>query len=121
MKIRQIKELLDARVLCGEDKLDGEVHSACGCDMMSDVLAFVKDQAVLLTGLVNSQVIRTAEMMDMKCVVFVRSKCPSEEMIRLAKECDLVVMKTNKRMYEACGKLYYRGLGVSRTEVEAVK
>ena len=121
MKISTIREILDAEVVCGEEYLDHEVHSACGSDMMSDVLAYVKDQAVLLTGLCNPQVIRTAEMMDMKCVVFVRSKCPSEEMIRLAKECDLVVMKTNKRMYEACGKLYYRGLGVSRTEVEAVK
>jgi predicted transcriptional regulator len=121
MKISTIREILDAEVVCGEEYLDHEVHSACGSDMMSDVLAYVKDQAVLLTGLCNPQVIRTAEMMDMKCVVFVRSKCPSEEMIRLARECDLVVMKTNKRMYEACGKLYYRGLGVSRTEVEAVK
>ena len=121
MKISTIREIVDADVVCGEEYLEDEVHSACGSDMMSDVLAYVKDQAVLLTGLCNPQVIRTAEMMDMKCVVFVRSKCPSEEMIRLARECDLVVMKTNKRMYEACGKLYYRGLGVSRTEVEAVK
>ena len=65
MKIQQIAELLNAKVLCGEDRLDGTVKSACGCDMMSDVLAFVKDQAVLLTGLCNPQVVRTAEMMDM--------------------------------------------------------
>ena len=88
--------------------------------MMSDVLAYVKDQAVLLTGLCNPQVIRTAEMMDMRCVVFVRSKCPTDEMIRLAKESDLVVMKTNKRMYEACGKLYVGGLGISPTDAKAV-
>ena len=110
MKISTIQELIDAEVVCGEEYLDHEVHSACGSDMMSDVLAYVKDQAVLLTGLCNPQVIRTAEMMDMKCVVFVRSKCPSEEMIRLAKESDLVVLKTKKRMYEACGKLYANGL-----------
>ncbi len=121
MKISTIQELLDAEVVCGEEYLDHEVHSACGSDMMSDVLAYVKDQAVLLTGLVNPQVIRTAEMMDMVCVVFVRSKSPSEEMIRLAKESDMVILKTKKRMYEACGKLYVGGLGVSRTEVEAVK
>ena len=88
--------------------------------MMSDVLAYVKDQAVLLTGLCNPQVIRTAEMMDMRCVVFVRSKCPTDEMIRLAKESDLVVLKTTKRMYEACGKLYMKGLGVSPTDAKAV-
>ncbi len=120
MKISTIQELLEAEVVCGEEYLDHEVHSACGSDMMSDVLAYVKDQAVLLTGLVNPQVIRTAEMMDMVCVVFVRSKSPSEEMIRLAKESDMVVLKTKKRMYEACGRLYVGGLGVSRTEVEAV-
>ena len=59
MKISTIKELLDAEVVCGEDQLDREVYSACGSDMMSDVLAYVKDQAVLLTGLVNTQVVRT--------------------------------------------------------------
>ena len=111
MKISTIQEIIDAEVVCGEEFLEDEVHSACGSDMMSDVLAYVKDQAVLLTGLVNPQVIRTAEMMDMVCIVFVRSKSPSEEMIRLAKESDMVILKTNKRMYEACGRLYVGGLG----------
>ena len=111
MKISTIQELLEAEVVCGEEYVDHEVHSACGSDMMSDVLAYVKDQAVLLTGLVNPQVIRTAEMMDMVCIVFVRSKSPSEEMIRLAKESDMVILKTNKRLYEACGRLYVGGLG----------
>ncbi len=113
MKISQIRELLDAEVLSGADQLDREVHSACGSDMMSDVLAYVKDQAVLLTGLVNPQVIRTAEMMDMVCVVFVRTKSPTEEMVRLAEDAGLVVLKTPKRMYEACGRLYAAGLGAS--------
>lgn len=113
MKIGVIKELLKAEVVCGENQLEREVFSACGSDMMSDVLAYVKDQAVLLTGLVNPQVVRTAEMMDMVCIVFVRSKAPTEEMIRLAKESNLVLMKTQKRMYEACGKLYANGLGAN--------
>ena len=113
MKISVIKELLDAEVVCGEEHLDREVSSACGSDMMSDVLAYVKDQAVLLTGLVNAQVVRTAEMMDMVCVVFVRSKCPTQEMVELARESNMVLLKTNKRMYEACGKLYAGGLGVN--------
>ena len=120
MKISTIREIVDADVVCGEEFLEDEVHSACGSDMMSDVLAYVKDQAVLLTGLCNPQVIRTAEMMDMKRVVFVRSKCPTEEMIRLAKESDLVILKTKKRMYEACGKLYVSGLGINQTEARAV-
>lgn len=110
MKIRTMVELLNAEVVCGEGGLDRHVYSACGSDMMSDVLAYVKDQAVLLTGLVNSQVIRTAEMMDMICIVFVRSKRPTEEMIALAKESGAVILCTDKRMYEACGVLYSNGL-----------
>ena len=110
MKIREIVELLDAEVLTGEELLDGEVYSACGCDMMSDVLAFVKEQAVLLTGLCNPQVVRTAEMMDMRCIVFVRGKNPPQDVVALAKESSIVVLSTNERMYVACGKLYVNGL-----------
>lgn len=111
MKISQISKLLDAKILCCTDASENEVYSACGSDMMSDVLAFVKNQAVLLTGLVNPQVIRTAEMMDMHCVVFVRGKEPSDEMLSLAEESGIVVMCTAMRMFEACGKLYSNGLG----------
>ena len=110
MKISTIKELLQAEVICCEEGLSRHVYSACGSDMMSDVLAYVKDQAVLITGLVNSQVIRTAEMMDMNCIVFVRSKTPTEEMVELAKESGIVILATTKRMYEACGILYSNGL-----------
>lgn len=117
MKISQIKEILNAEVLCGEEDLERDVHSACGSDMMSDVLAYVKNQAVLLTGLVNSQVIRTAEMMDMVCIVFVRKKQPTPEMIELAKESGIVVMHTPMRMYEACGKLYSEGLCGESVEI----
>ena len=110
MKIGSIATLLSAEVLCGAEELDSEVHSACASDMMSDVLAFVKDQAVLLTGLVNPQVIRTAVMMDMRCVLFVRKKTPTEDMIALAEESGIVLMKSNLRMFEACGILYSEGL-----------
>lgn len=110
MKIKEIVELLNAKVLCGEDKIEGEVHSACGCDMMSDVLAFVKEQAVLITGLCNPQVVRTAEMMDMRCIVFVRGKMPPAEVVALADEAGIVVMATDERMYVACGLLYSNGL-----------
>ena len=110
MKISTIKELLEADVICCEEGLGRHVYSACGSDMMSDVLAYVKDQAVLLTGLVNSQVIRTVEMMDMNCIVFVRSKVPTAEMIELAKESGIVLLATKKRLYEACGILYSNGL-----------
>jgi hypothetical protein len=105
-----MQELLDAKVLCCEENLGKHVYSACGSDLMSDVLAYVKDQAVLLTGLINSQVIRTAMMMDMVCIVFVRSKDPTEEMLQLARDNGIVVLSTDKRLYEACGLLYANGL-----------
>lgn len=111
MKIREVAELLQAEVLCGNKLIEGEVHSACGADMMSDVLAFVKDQSVLLTGLVNPQVVRTAEMMDMKCIVFVRGKRPEPAMLELAEAKNIVLLSTQMRMYSACGILYKNGLG----------
>ena len=110
MEINKIRDLLEAEVYCCEEKMTKEVSSVFGCDLMSDVLAYVNDQGVLLTGLVNSQVIRTAVMMDMICIVFVRSKTPSDEMLNLAKESGIVVMSTDMTMYTACGKLYSNGL-----------
>lgn len=110
MKIREIADLLDAKVYCGQELLDRDVHSGCGCDMMSDVLAYVKDQAVLLTGLVNPQVIRTAEMMDIICIVLVRGKEPTDAMIELAQERSIVFLSTEQRMFGACGILYSAGL-----------
>ena len=116
MKISTIRDLLGADVIAGEAMLGEHVYSACGSDMMSDVLAYVKDQAVLLTGLVNTQVVRTAEMMDMHCVVFVRSKQPTPDIIELAEESGIVLMASPKRMYEACGILYSNGLVGNKTK-----
>ena len=110
MKISEIRDLLDAKILTGEAFLENNVTSACCSDMMSDVLAYVKDQGVLITGLVNPQVVRTANMMDMVCVVFARNKQPTEEMVELAGECGIVVMRTAKRAFEASGILYSAGL-----------
>ena len=110
MTVRDVKDVLGARVLAGEEFLDREVKSACGSDMMSDVLAFVKNQSVLLTGLNNPQVVRTAEMMDMRCIVFVRGKTPDSSVIELAKDHDIVILRTGLRMFTACGLLYSNGL-----------
>ena len=110
MNVRDVMRILDAQLVCGEENLDTQVHEACGSDMMSDVLAFVKDQAVLLTGLVNIQVVRTADMMDMVCIVFVRGKEPDEDMIALAKRRGMVLLKTQHRMFTACGLLWENGL-----------
>ena len=118
MKIGTIADLLHADVLCGEEHLENEVHSACGADMMSDVLAFVKDQAVLLTGLCNPQVVRTAVMMDMRCIVFVRGKLPPADVLTLAADAGMVVLATEERMYIACGKLYLNGLAGGAVENE---
>lgn len=110
MDLFEIRDTLNATVLCGEEYLDREVRSACASDFMSDVLAYVKDQALLLTGLVNPQVVRTAEMLDMKCIVFVRGKTPDESILKLAQARDIVVMRSPRRMYDACGLLYLNGL-----------
>ena len=110
MKISEIRDLLDAEIMAGGDMLENDVSSACCSDMMSDVLAYVKDQGVLITGLVNPQVIRTAEMMDMKCIVFVRGKKPSKEIIQMAEDRKIVIMSSPRRMYAACGLLYVNGL-----------
>ncbi len=110
MKLTEIKDILNAEVCCGEEFLDREISSAFACDLMSDVLAFVENQALLLTGLVNGQVIRTAEMMDIKTIVFVRGKQPTDEIRELANEYSMVVMSTKDILYTACGKLYSAGL-----------
>ena len=111
MKISEIVKLLGAEVVAGKDNLDLEVKSGCGSDMMSDVLAFVKDQGMLLTGLVNTQVVRTALMMDMSCVCFIRGKRPDNAMIKLAESAGIVLIACKHRMFEACGILYKNGLG----------
>ena len=114
MQISQIEEILNAELICGEDCREEEVLTACGSEMMSDVLAFVKDQAVLLTGLINPQVVRTAMMMDMRCLVLVRDKRPTEEMKRLASENHIAMLSTPFGMYDACGRLYANGLGIDQ-------
>ncbi|MDD6735112.1 MAG: DRTGG domain-containing protein [Clostridiales bacterium] len=114
MLLSEIKSILNADVLSGEDDAalnEKDIHTACGCDLMSDVLAFVKDQSLLLTGLINSQVIRTAEMMDIVAICFVRGKTPTEDVIELAREKGITLMHTSYPLYLACGKLYEKGLG----------
>ena len=110
MRLSKIRDILEATVLWGEEELDREVLSACGSDFMSDVLANVKEQALLLTGLVNPQVVRTADMMDMTCIVFVRGKVPDETILKLAQDRSIVVMTSRRQMYDACGLLYINGL-----------
>ncbi len=111
MKAKDILRVLDAEILVGEDHLEDEVRGACSSDMMSDVLAFSKDHSALLTGLCNPQVIRTVEMMDIVCVIFVRGKMPNDRVLDMARERNLIVMTTKQTMFVASGILYKEGLG----------
>ena len=110
MTIREIMETLDAKLLTPDADMAREVHTACGSDMMSDVLAYVKDQAVLVTGLNNPQVVRTADMMDMVCIVFVRGKQPDQTILDLANSRDIAVLSSELTLFTACGLLYKNGL-----------
>jgi predicted transcriptional regulator len=110
MKLSEVREILKAEVIFGGDLLAQiDVLSICGSDLMSDVLAFTKDKTLLLTGLVNPQVIRTAEMIDLIGIVFVRGKRPSNDMIQMAKERKLPLLGTAMPLYETCGMLYTAG------------
>jgi predicted transcriptional regulator len=110
MNIGQIKEILNAKVLTGADRLDREIEYAFGADLMSDVLAFVNEKTVLLTGLTNPQVIRTAEMMDITAIVYVRGKKPDDASIELAERNDMVILCTPYTLYTTSGLLYNAGL-----------
>ena len=115
MTVKEVVSLLEGQFFTGEEKSDMEVVSACGADLMSDVMAFVKDRVLLLTGLVNPQVIRTAELLDIRAVIFVRGKNPSRDMIETAEEADVILAGTKLPMFLACGKLYEAGLKTGGT------
>lgn len=110
LKVREIVDILKADVLAGKDNMDMEIYSACGADLMSDVMAFVKESVILCTGLVNPQVVRTAEMMDINVICFVRGKVPGDSIIELAEEKGITVLATKEPLFIACGKLYSAGI-----------
>jgi hypothetical protein len=115
MTVNEAVTILEGQFYSGEEKAELEIISACGADLMSDVMAFVKDRVLLLTGLVNPQVIRTAELLDIKCIIFVRGKSPSMDMVDMAKESDIILGGTKLPMFIACGKLYEAGLKAGGT------
>jgi len=110
MKLIKIKNILNAKVACGTEYLNREINLACGCDLLSDVLAFAKPGMLLLTGLVNPQVIRTAEMVEISAICFVRGKKPAKATIKLAEDKKIPLLYTKLLMYNSCGKLYTNGL-----------
>ena len=117
MKIAEAVQIVEGQFFCGEEKADAAVLAACGADLMSDVMAFVKDKVLLLTGLVNPQVIRTAELLDIQCIIFVRGKIPPREVIEMAEDSGIILAGTKLSMYIACGKLYEAGLKDGGTRV----
>ena len=117
MKVSDIATLLAARVHTGEHNLDFDVKSACGADLMSDVMAFVKEDVVLLTGLVNAQTVRTAHLLDIPVIVFVRGKTPEQDLIDEAVADGIVLMTTHETLFLACGKLYQAGVQKGGTRV----
>ena len=110
MKVREIIDILDAEVVTGTENLELDIQCGCGSDLMSDVMAYVKENVVLLTGLVSPQVIRTAEMMDIKVVIFVRGKDIPQNIVDLASEKEITILKTKHPMFISCGKLYNAGI-----------
>lgn len=122
MKIREIQQILEGEILTTPNLLDVEIEGAFASDLMSDVLAYVKGKSVLLTGLNNPQVIRTAEMLDILVIIFVRGKKPSQDLITMAEENGIAIISTCYSLYTACGKLYSHGLmGVKIGRDEAVE
>ena len=116
MTIREIAEILHAKWICCEDEADREVRYAFASDMMSDVLAHVEEDTMLLTGLINSQSVRTAEMLDLPALVFVRGKNPHADAVERARMIGMPALTTQLTMYEACGRLY--GAGVCGVAIE---
>lgn len=110
MKLREIVDVLEAEVIAGAGDLDKEVKMGCGADLMSDVLAFSRSGSLLMTGLTNPQVVRTAEMAEIAAICFVRGKKPQAETVALAEEKKMPLLWTHLPMYESCGRIYRQGL-----------
>ena len=115
MTLRQIQEILDAEILCCEDSFDMEITAAGGSDLMSDVLAFGQPGILLMTGLSNTQSVRTADIVDAKAILYVRGKKPDKGGLELAQEKGIPILSTKHMMFTACGLLFRAGLpGVGR-------
>ncbi len=110
MNLRELCKLLEAKMHCCEELLEKEITYVCAGDLMSDILMFSEPNALLVTGLVNIQVIRTAEMLDISAVLFIRGKTPTDEMLELAKTKGIPLLTTDHTFYLSCGLLYEAGL-----------
>jgi len=106
LTLNEIKDLLDAEVIIGENQLDMEVKTAFVADLMSDVLAFATAGSLLITGLTNPQVVRTADVLDIAAVIMGRGKKPSPETLQLAEELNIPILSTKFILFEIAGRLY---------------
>lgn len=119
MELKDVKEITESEVITGEDNLDLKITAACGADLMSDVLAFTAEKTLLLTGLTKLQVIRTADLIDLSAIIFVRGKQPNKKAIKLAEESEIPLLYTDYTLYESCGRLYQAGLGGDNLKEES--
>ncbi|HOG79463.1 MAG TPA: DRTGG domain-containing protein [Anaerolineaceae bacterium] len=110
MRVKDLLEIVSGKLLNPSADLNQEIKGGCGADLMSDVLASIQPEAVLLTGLCNPQVIRTAQMADVAAVVLVRGKAPQEETINLAEKEGIPLILSPYGMFELCGRLHKAGL-----------
>ncbi len=110
MKLTEIIKIIDGKLFDKNVNLDWEIKGGCGADLMSDVLASIQPDAVLLTGLCNPQVVRTAQMADVRAIIFVRGKHPPQETIDLASQENIPLISSPYGMFELCGRLYQAGL-----------
>lgn len=109
MTLRKISQLINGQVYTGESRIDEEVTTACASDLMSDVLT-LKSSPILLTGLCNMQTVRTCDMACIDHIIIVRNKKPTEEMIELAQENNMVIIATEFSLFKVCGILYSAGI-----------
>lgn len=115
MNIDQIAEAVSAKVIYEADVCrDRDIASAVAADLMSEVMLGTVDGSIIVTGLINPQVIRTAEMMNASAVLFVRGKKINDQIIDLARDRGVTVLSSGCTMYEACGRLYSGGIKSGR-------
>ena len=110
MKLTELINLLEGKLLTTAQVDKQAIAGAMGADLMSDVLTSIQPEAVLLTGLCNPQVVRTAQIADINAIVFVRGKNPAPEAIKIANEENIPLITTSFGLFEACGILYQAGL-----------
>ena len=121
MKLQEVKEILDAEVIVGHDRLDLEVTEAGCADLISDVLVFCTAGSLLLTGLTNPNVILSANVLDIAAIIFVRGKQPSPETIQLAEELQIPILTTKYVLFASVGRLHARGIVSCMEKVDSTR